>query len=71
VLDAVDAGGDQLGDRLLAEAVCGDPGAELVGPGDRSRSRSIQSPTSLTQPSPRAAWVSTSATRSAGSISTP
>ena len=34
-------------------------------------SRSIQSPTSLTQPSPRAAWVSTSATRSAGSISAP
>ena len=28
-------GGDQVGDRLLAEAVRGDPGAELVRPRDR------------------------------------
>ena len=34
-------------------------------------SRSIQSPTIFTQPSPRAAWVAISATRVSGSISTP
>ena len=35
VLDAVDAGPDQLVHRLLAEAVGGDPGAQLVGAFDR------------------------------------
>ena len=39
VLDAVDAGGDELGDRLLAEAVRGDPGAELVGAARSPRPR--------------------------------
>ena len=69
VLDRVDPGGDQPGQRVLAEHVHRDPGAELrargrprrparrparAGPG-RPASRSIQSPTSLTQPSPRPA----------------
>ena len=43
VLDAVDAGGDQLGHRLLAEAVRGHPRAELVRAGDR-RGRDVGGP---------------------------
>ena len=75
VLDAVDAGADQVGQRVGAEGVRGDPGALLVGgrdrglehvpratPGPRSPTpRSIQSPTSFTQPSPRRACTRTSA----------
>ena len=37
VLDAVDAGGHQLGDGLLAENVGGHPAAQFVGSGDRRR----------------------------------
>ena len=37
VLDAVDAGGHQFGDRLLAEDVGGHPATEFVRPGDRRR----------------------------------
>src|SRR2546423_2230118 len=35
VLDAVDAGGDQAGQRVGAEDVCGDPGSRVVRGGDR------------------------------------
>ena len=37
MLDAVDAGGHQLGDGLLAEDVGGHPASQFVGPGDRGR----------------------------------
>ena len=37
MLDAVDAGGHQFGDGLLAEDVGGHPTTEFVGPGDRRR----------------------------------
>ena len=74
---------DQARQHRLAEAVRGDPGAVLVGDlrsraakssagndGARSPvSREIQSPTSLTQPSPRCASWATYAGRSSGSIS--
>ena len=71
---------DQVGQRVLAEAVRRHPGAVLVRLGDRRlervtrpaaargrpTSRSIQSPTSLTQPSPRRASCATYAASSSG-----
>ena len=74
VFDAVDAGLDQAGHGVLAEDVGGDPGTvgvrgidrgleHVVGPQRREIAdlRSIQSPTSLIQPSPRRASSATAA----------
>ena len=73
VFDAVDARVDQPGQGVLAEHVRGHPGTVGVGGVDRVDSstssdhsgarspmpRSIQSPTSLTQPSPQRACSAT------------
>ena len=83
VLDAVDAGVQHVVEGVFGEAVRRDPGALIVGgpdgvpstaagnDGARSpASRSIQSPTSLTQPSPSRACLRTASTRPSGSTST-